>query len=349
MTTPWKNGFYRTKTYPSFLYLVDGENFTLVPASGTPSNIDNPIYKGTWKYGDFGEASTEVAKRSGKDRYDVEIIAFGGMWKPRAVLSDDGKILTHYGMAHSVDQFKWMSEEEVSEFKESGDPVDAPPNPYTIQPEIQGKLLWLSGAPGLGKSTSGLLLSKKCDYVYYEADAFMNHTNPYISSDVDEPSLAMMCQKHLKGVPQKRIDDVAEAMEDIAAMGKGVEYNLERLMKFYSLMCENISRERKRIGGDWVVAQAVPTRAIRDRIRSLLEGSNLLFVVLHMSQEDQVARIKARHGDDEDLIAMLTKTYEACDTADDDEPNAITVTISKEMTRDEVVEKIQHMVKLHCS
>ena len=41
MTTPWKNGFYRTKQYPSLLYLVDGENFTLVPASGTPSNIDN--------------------------------------------------------------------------------------------------------------------------------------------------------------------------------------------------------------------------------------------------------------------------------------------------------------------
>merc|ERR1719411_2559305 len=111
-------------------------------------------------------------------------------------------------MTRSVDTLDWMSEEEVAEFLASGDPEDAIPHPYKIQPENQGKLLWLSGAPGLGKSTSGLMLSKKSDYVYYEADCFMNHLNPYVPTDVDEPTLAMFTQKFLKGVPQERLDVV---------------------------------------------------------------------------------------------------------------------------------------------
>ena len=91
-------------------------------------------------------------------------------------------------------------------FQDFGDPHDAPPNHYKIQPENVGKLLWISGAPGLGKSTSGLYLSRKAGYVYYEADAYGGHLNPYIPPDVDEPSLATMKQKPLKGLPKERID-----------------------------------------------------------------------------------------------------------------------------------------------
>merc|ERR1719384_2114017 len=103
-----------------------------------------------------------------------------------------------------------MSDEEFDKFISSGDPADAYPHPYKVQPENQGKLIWLSGAPGLGKSTSAMLLGKNAGYVYYEADSFMNNMNPYVSTDVDEPTLAMMSQKFLKGVPQERIDIVAE-------------------------------------------------------------------------------------------------------------------------------------------
>ena len=70
----------------------------------------------------MAESSEDVAKESGKTRYTVEINAMGGMWKPLAVLSDDGKKLTHYGMAHGVDAFEWMSDEEVESFINSGDP-----------------------------------------------------------------------------------------------------------------------------------------------------------------------------------------------------------------------------------
>ena len=40
--------------------------------------------------------------------------------------------------------------------------------------------------------------------------------------------------------------------------------------KFYEYMADSIGNERKRIGGDWVIAQAVPTRNMRDVIRQQL-------------------------------------------------------------------------------
>ena len=114
---PWKNGYYHSREMSSLLYLVDGENILTLPASGKPTKLlDNHRAKGTWKYGDFGEAHPDVAKATGKSRYNVEMIAFGGMWKVGLVLSDDGEKLTFYGMTHCVDVLEWMSEEALEEF-----------------------------------------------------------------------------------------------------------------------------------------------------------------------------------------------------------------------------------------
>ena len=347
-STPWKNGYYHTATEPGKLWLVDGENAVLQPASGTPSDTENRIYKATWKFGDFGEALPDVAKESGKSRYNVEISMFGGKLCPKAVLSDDGKKLIHYGLGHCVDAFTWMSDEEVVEFKESGDPLDAMPHQYKEQPDNQGKLIWLSGAPGLGKSTSGLLLAKKKEYVYYEADCFMNHMNPFVSKDAEDPTIAGFAQTFLKGVPQERIDIVSEGVNDWLYALQGEKYDSELVQKWYLEMCKDIKREKKRIGGNWAIAQAVPKRYMRDYIREYL-GPELIFVVLHMTKEDQICRIKARHGGQEDVdgsfLDLLLKSYDIYDQVKEDEPNAIQILVTKDMSKDDVVNKILDSLK----
>ena len=267
------------------------------------------------------------------------ITAMAGMFKTAGVLSEDGKKITYYGLQHCVDDLSWKSDEEIARYKESGDPSDAIPHPYKMQPENQGKLLWLSGAPGLGKSTSGMLLGRKAGYVYYEADAFMNHLNPYVPIESDEPTLAMMSQKLLRGVSQQRIDLVADGMIHFFSMGDGKSYDFEKLGDMYLCMAEDVDREQKRIGGDFAVAQAVPTRKMRDLIRSKL-GSNLIFVVLHMSREDQYERIKSRHGDEKSFIDMLTKIYDVYEPAGEDEPNTIGIMIERDMSRDKVADEI---------
>ena len=84
------------------------------------------------------------------------------------------------------------------ELAEDRDHRDTPSCPYKIQPENQGRLVWLSGPPGAGKSTTGQLMSKEAEYVYLEADCTMNNLNPFVPPDVENPTIAAFRQKALK-------------------------------------------------------------------------------------------------------------------------------------------------------
>ena len=64
--------------------------------------------------------------------------------------------------------------------------MDEPACPYKIQPWNQGKLLWIAGNPGSGKSTVGHLMSKEAGYVYLEGDCVDSFVNPFISPDLSE-------------------------------------------------------------------------------------------------------------------------------------------------------------------
>lgn len=345
--TPWKNGYYISKNLQHILYSVEGEDVTMEALSGRPTNVD-PTMKGTWKYGDFGEAPADVVNATGKGNYNVEMSLWGGMLKILAALSDDGTTLTSMSMVQKgTDTYAWQSDEEISALKETGDPCDALPCHYKIQPENQGKLVWITGAPGVGKSTSGQILAKKSGYVYYEADAYMGHVNPYNPLEGDNPSLDTIKQKFLKGIPQERIDAVGDCTKDFHAMVKGEPYDADKVARLHALMCKDIARERKRIGGDFVITHAVTSRAFRDRVRTEL-GPDLIFVVLHMTKEDQLARINARHGDGEGaqpFIDMLAKLYDLYEPAETDEPNTFGLLVKNDMSRDDVVEQILQGLK----
>ena len=47
----------------------------------------------------------------------------------------------------------------------------------------------------------------------------------------------------------------------------GKKFDIEDYREFYTIMCDDILRERKRIGGDWAVAGMAFTRSMRDHIR----------------------------------------------------------------------------------
>ena len=91
------------------------------------------------------------------------------------------------------------------------------------------------------------------------------------------------------------------------------------------------------------MAHAVPTSKFRDHIRKVL-GSKLIFVVLHMTKEDQISRIQSRHGNEERTVQWLTKCYDIFEPAAEDEPNTISLVINRDMSREDVVEKIVELV-----
>ena len=68
----------------------------------------------------------------------------------------------------------------------------------TPTPDKEGKIYWISGPPGAGKSTTCQLLGRKHGFVYYEADAMLSFVNPFLPLDVENPSWAHRFQKPLK-------------------------------------------------------------------------------------------------------------------------------------------------------
>ena len=65
-------------------------------------------------------------------------------------------------------------------------------------PGKKGKIFWLSGPPGAGKSTTCQLMARKHDFVYYEADATMQFINPFVDLNVENPTVAAFAGKSLK-------------------------------------------------------------------------------------------------------------------------------------------------------
>ena len=87
-------------------------------------------------------------------------------------------------------------------------------------------------------------------------------------------------------------------------MMKGLEFDEEVMARFFEFLCDDIKRERERIGGDWAVATLVNSRRLRDLVRARL-GPDLTFVVLDMAREDLEERWRSRDGDDAAQRIML--------------------------------------------
>ena len=202
-----------------------------------------------------------------------------------------------------------------------------------------GKFAFITGPPGSGKSTTGGIIAKDHDWVNYEGDGFTFGFNPYVfpnESQVDA-----------------RSDKPALIGEGMLARGWAIVEFGDNQMKrfanittdrsptdrFYNLMSEDILKERKRVGGDWIVTYAVAKRADRDVIRKVL-GEDLIFVVLDISLDLVIERLEGR-GQREEEIAAYYNFYEP---AQEDEPNTISFEIKRGVTREENAQAVFDLI-----
>ena len=219
--------------------------------------------------------------------------------------------------------------------------ADAPPGPYKVQPETQGRVLWFTGAPGLGKSTSAQILARNHGYVYYEADCFGRMKNPYIPLDDENPSMAQIHQKTLRGpgAEERRslLKRRRQAMNDLMSGG---EYDKAVLREFHRELALDIAREKKRIGGDFAVASFLLTRDVREAVREVL-GTELTIVSLAMPKEDKMARLRERHEGDTSSVDIMELVESLMEPVKEEEPGSLLVEISGSMTREQVVNTVR--------
>ena len=148
------------------------------------------------------------------------------------------------------------------------DAIEAPSSHYKVEPERQGRLIWITGAPGLGKSTSAQLLSREHGYVYYEGDCFLFLKNPYIPPDVENPSMAQSKQRKLDGEGKAEREKIAWRVgEQYMAVMKGKAWDTAIVEEGIREMMRDIGRERSRLGGDWAIAYPLFTSRMRQIAR----------------------------------------------------------------------------------
>ena len=200
---PWKNGYWIDRKESGGIAYVNGENIEFF----SHVYLDHPELKpeakelyGKLVYGDFGPAPPELAELSGIQNFNLKLEL--NFFKLRLILNDEGTRYYAEKMVPTQKDFKmreWVNDEELNEFKELWEPADSPICKYAkLQPNKPGKIIWFSGPPGAGKSTTAQLMGRKHGYVYYEGDCYNSMSNPFIDLNVDNPSLAQSDQTPLK-------------------------------------------------------------------------------------------------------------------------------------------------------
>ena len=100
----------------------------------------------TISHGVFGEADPKIVKATGESVYTVEL-RYPVRERERVlhgvVIKEGFNLVFHTFVG--LWELEWVTEEEAAMFSKEGDPVCAPRSCYRIEPERQGKLLWITG------------------------------------------------------------------------------------------------------------------------------------------------------------------------------------------------------------
>ena len=272
-------------------------------------------------------------------------------------MNEDGtKIHMQSFDADTIDVLEWLTEEDKAKLLDDREPSDNPTLPpyIKLQPENQGKILWFSGPPGAGKSTTAQLLARNNRYVYYEADCLSLFVNPFIDIHTPNPSMAQINQKPLKGMSQDLMKacNARSELEHVVQEGGGdldeeTKKNVDVAFKEIGVLtAQEIKKQKDRIGGDWAIAFALFNRTQREAVRKVF-GPNLIFVVLSMSKECTFKRMAMRHGEEhmKDMEKVIDSFINMYRKADDDEEGAINVCITEDMSQDDVVQEVLEAIK----
>ena len=294
--------------------------------------------------GSFDNPDKRGLTLTGKDEYNVEIVYVSFNLTLHGVVSDDGTKITM--MDGSV--IELMDEEEKKKLKDYQDPAENPSNTYTPQPAKVGKLIWISGPSGMGKTTTARILQEEEGFVNYEGDCFIMGCNPYLGAS--EKGFSELGTKVLSGIPKQRVDICQDVLDKgYAELLEGNYVDPKIWETFYNLICKDVRREREKLGGRWVVNQALYTRYARDLIRRNF-GDDLTIVALESGEEKlQVDRISSRmlgEGEvsEEAMEATREQLTKYCgssyENVSEDEPNTCVVTVTKSMTPSEVAKQV---------
>ena len=338
MSAIWKEGFFK--------FTINGHVVKTLVIDGDEGKEDNDVVWIKLKSRKF-----EDPVKIGNDVCNVEIFYALANTTGYGVVTEDGEKI----MLDNGGVLDWMDEEAMNKIINDKDPAENPPNNYDPKPDQVGKILWLCGSTGMGKTTTAKILQEKEGFVNYEGDCFMFGMNPYVGAAPEGSS--HFGTRALSGIPQERLDVCRKTLTyGYTKLLKGEKVEVDIWEDFYNLFCEDILKERKKLGGRWVVNQAVYTRTARDIIRNRM-GDDLILIVLESGEDDlQIDRLARRALGEEEVteeaLDESKKKMEAFsgyhETVEDDEPNTFKIVVTKDMNPKDVARIALEKFETYC-
>ena len=135
MENPWRDGKYKSGDGGHDLITINGDTVTFVSFN-----------KAKLKYGSFGPADARIVEMTGQSDYNVEL-SYNFVNKEMSdygVILEDGTKLVLKGISGILTRI-WISDEEAELIENDGDPIEAPTSPYKIEPERQGRFVFIFG------------------------------------------------------------------------------------------------------------------------------------------------------------------------------------------------------------
>ena len=173
----WQNAYQRFQ-----LFLVKGNEVTTRNSIylDHPESQEITWLKGSiWLTGDFESARSDITKLTGIQNFSWKFTTSLNHFDMKGVINAAGDEIHCMSFSRSMEKIRLLSSNDKVRLKAEREPANAPLCRYELQPEKRGKLLWFSGPPGVGKSTTAQRMARKNGYVYYEADCFGIFGNPF--------------------------------------------------------------------------------------------------------------------------------------------------------------------------
>jgi len=267
------------------------------------------------------------------------VITLNGETAP-AKISDDKKMITGGPGPLATSPLRWITPEEAAIIRgREQEAAAAPKVPYPLQPGKKGKIVFMSGPPGSGKSTIAGIIAKQEKFVFYEGDGFFLGFNPYVFPNESQVEARSEKPALIGAGMAARGEAMVGWLFNQYQLAQNETTNRAPTNQYFTLMAENIKAEKERVGGDWIVAFALKKRLDRDIFRKVI-GSDLLSIVLDISLELVKERLEGR-GKGEEALAQEHWQHQP---AMKDEPRTVGFEIIRSRSKQENADAVLKLI-----
>ena len=360
---PWKDGYWQPTWAKNRILTVKGSIVTdrhvAVVVQGCPHPA-YPTFPGNWTMGDFGKASEKLMEKTGVCNYNMRmtlgVSETGDTAMLYGIMTVDSSTKGYFQLGTGkIGKLQWLNEDDMKMILGPVEHLDTRSHPYKIQPENQGRLIFLSGPPVCGKRMAGWKLAQKEGFVYYDGDLFIDLKNPYIPLNSERTRQEIHdSQPWVKGLSSQDIKTSQEAFRTLVqGMTKGKVTKQESMFPWFKLMAKDIASEKKKIGGDWVISSDyVPTRKFRDVIKKECNATFVVFTtsVTHYKERISTAQNEYKVDHLRDLHTFFLQwslsVHGFYEPVQPDEKDAYELVINPEMQEDDLVQKVIHFINV---